>query len=599
MNFQQNNLDKVTSPYLQQHKDNPIYWQEWSTEIIEYAKQHNKLILLSSGYATCHWCHVMAHDTFENQAIADFLNEHFVSIKIDREQRPDIDQYMISYSIQFHGISGWPLNVIFTPDFKPFAAVTYLAAEEKYGQPAFITFLQKAKEYYDAHKDKVQPFHLPSISAVDIHVDDLIDLIEKQSDELEGGFGHSPKFPPHATLLFLLHYFERTKKQSIYTTLKKTLDIMALRGLHDHLQGGFFRYCVDRAWTIPHFEKMLYDQALLLWVYSAAYKVLKHATYKTIAEKIITCLEETFEHDGLFWTGHDADIEGKEGSTYLWTKQELETILTPQEFSTFNTVYIISEKGNFEGKNHLIKTRSIMIPEVENKLLAIRKGRSQPFIDKKHITSWNALTGIALLMAYRYIGSKSALDKAHTVFNTLLHRHIIDNRVYHSSIEGNVQKQEFLEDYASMLLFATYIHEETGEHQDLLQSLNASLQTFYKDGTWYETQDNDFMAIPAQLLDHPIPSSISLAEYAMLRTQILLGKSFEPIEYKEPLRYDFFNLNAFVKNGHFHIIDTPHSINWDQLPINAIQRKGTIIQNCFNQACSSFDTIESLINSLK
>lgn len=595
LNFQRNNLDKATSPYLQQHSDNPIYWQDWSSEVLKYAKKHNKLIFVSVGYATCHWCHVMANDTFEDKEVADFLNKHFVSIKVDREQRPDIDQYMMSFIVQTQGAGGWPLNVILTPDLKPLLAVTYVSAKPQHGMPAFVDVLHRAKDFYEKHEQDIKEYHIPIARAE--KVSDIIKIIQAHYDSLYGGFGFNQKFPPHNTLLFLLHHFERTKEKEIREIIEKTLNIMALRGLYDHLQGGFFRYCVDREWTIPHFEKMLYDQAMLLWVYSAAYKLLKKTEYKRIAEKIISCLEETFE-ERLFYSAHDADTDHKEGATYTWSKKELKEALTRKEFSQFIKVYSVSDQGNFEGKNHLLKSHNVFLDEIENKLLKIRKKRKQPFIDKKFITSLNALTGIALLMAYRFIGNKKALDKAKNLFERLLQKHLIDGRVYHSSIGNKVQKQEFLEDYASMLLFATYMHEETGQHRKLIESLYSKLRGFYKD-VWYETRDNDFIDIPAQMFDHPTPSSVSLAEYAILRTKIFLGKEFMPNEYKEPLNYDFFNISVFVKNGNFHIIETPEKIDWKKLPLNCIQLRSKTIKDCFNTVCKQFKSIDEMIKSLK
>lgn len=257
MNFQKNNLDKASSPYLQQHKKNPIYWQEWHPQVIDYAKQQNKLILVSVGYATCHWCHVMADDTFQDAATAKFINEHFVPIKVDREQRPDIDQYLMSYAVQTIGTGGWPLNVILTADLKPFAATTYLPSKEdtQMGLASFLQLLNKVVEFYDAHKENISSYVPPIVIAQPVQPQLVLNTIESQFDPVNGGFGLTPKFPPHATLLFLLTVFAQENAKSLYIMLKKTCEAMALGGLQDHLQGGFFRYCIDAQWTIPILKK--------------------------------------------------------------------------------------------------------------------------------------------------------------------------------------------------------------------------------------------------------------------------------------------------------------------------------------------------------
>jgi len=597
IDFNRNNLDKASSPYLQQHKDNPIHWQEWNSEVLEYAKKNNKLIFVSVGYATCHWCHVMAAEAFSNKEIADYLNKHFVAIKVDREQRPDIDRYLMSFIQTTQGQGGWPLNAILTPDRKPFLAVTYLPVVRKHGMPSFLDVLNRAKDGYEKNKEKIQ-LYVPLPERVEsIEEKDLIKMILANFDKDGGGFGYGVKFPPHNTLLFLLSYFEKTKNKEVKEMIEKTLDKMATHGLHDHLQGGFYRYCVDNAWTIPHFEKMLYDQAMLLWGYSAAYKVLGKEEYKTIIEKIIACLEETFNDNGLFYSAHDADTDHEEGKTYLWTLGEIKAILTVEEFDKFTKLYNVTEHGNFEGKNHLIKKENKFLSQIEQKLLQERKKRKQPFTDKKFVTSWNALVGISLLIAYRCTGNDKVKEKAITLFNKLLEKHYVDGKLFHSSLGKTIQKNEFLEDYASMLLFATYMYEEGEADKKLIEELFKKLKEFYKE-QWFENKKTDLMEIPAQAYDHPAPSSVSLAEFAILRTQIILEENYVPGKYKQPLSYDFFNLMIFVKNGDFHIIHSPERIEWGKLPLNSIQIPSKTIDDCYAQKCNKFESVEGLIKSL-
>jgi len=598
--FLRNNMEHASSPYLQKHKNSPIHWQEWGPTVLEYARKHNKIIFVSVGYSTCHWCHVMANDSFQDPEVAQFLNEHFVSIKVDREQRPDIDSYLMAYAYKQQGTGGWPLNVFLTPDLKPFAAVTYVGPKPQFGMPSFMEVLRYIKDFYENKRDSIKPFESTITQKAPVEGHAIVPYLETIYDQQFGGFGTHQKFPPHNTLLFLLHYYDRHRTPSVKKMLEHTLDIMAMRGLHDHLQGGFFRYCVDPLWTIPHFEKMLYDQALLLWVYSGAYKVFAKPSYKHVAKKIIQCLNQTFAHEGLFYSGHDSSINHQEGISYLWANEEIKELLTPEEYNVFTYIYQISPSGNFAGKNHLIKKDERFLPTIEAKLLEARRSRSQPFIDKKFITSWNALTGIAFIMAHRYIGYQEGLEKAEVIFDTLIEKHTEGNIIFHSSINSKVQGESFLEDYASLLLLATYLGEETNSYKDYLAVLSEDLQKqFYRKGVWYEAlPDTDFTHIPASTYDQPMPSSRSLAEFALLRTDILLGRPFHPDKYLRPVGQDFLNLTVFIKNGNFHIIQTPKKISWDQLPFNAIQLSSNTIEDCYAGTCYAFKTIDELLDFL-
>jgi uncharacterized protein YyaL (SSP411 family) len=342
---------------------------------------------------------------------------------------------------------------------------------------------------------------------------------------------------------------------------------MAQKGLHDHLQGGFYRYCVDDSWTIPHFEKMLYDQAMHLWVYSLAYKVLKKESYKTIAEKTVICLEESFEDEGLYYSAYDADTNHQEGITYLWTNNELATLLSEAELADFSEIYELQE--NFEGAIHLLKKQNSFLPEIENKLLQVRKKRQQPFVDKKLLTNWNALTGIALLQAGRWLGKKKLILKAETLFNLLLAKHYDQGKLFHSSNDRVLQKNEFLEDQAAVLLLATYLQEETGNYRKQMITLRENLKGFYQDG-WKSNRSADFITIPAGSFDHPSPSSVSLAEAALLRTALLLEEEYTSSAYHQAFINDFHNLMAFVSRGNWHIIHSPVKIDYRKLPANSL-----------------------------
>ncbi len=609
INFTQNNLDKSSSPYLQQHKNNPIHWQEWTKETLEEAKKQNKLILISIGYATCHWCHVMAAEAFSNKEIAGYLNNKFIAIKIDREQRPDIDQYFMNFITETQGHGGWPLNCIVTPDTKPFMAFTYLPETAKQGMPSFLDAITFAEEQYRKNKNEIPTFTAEQTTEPNFEEQKIIATIKNAYDSQNAGFGYGPKFPPHNTLFYLLHYYEETNDETAKQMIIATLDTMAAKGLHDHLQGGFYRYCTDRNWTIPHFEKMLYDQAMLLMVYSAAYKIFKKEEYKTIAEKIIFCLEKTFEENNVYYSGHDADTNHKEGLTYLWTKQELQKKLTEQEFSKLKQLYEISDSGNFENKIHLIKNNNFSshtlekleksnIEKIEEKLLSLRKKREQPFTDKKIITNWNCLAGIGFIYAYRYTNNEKAKNKSLTLFYEIKKKHYKNKKLIHSSLNNQLQEQEFLQDYAAFLLFTTYIYEETGEEKELLEELKQKLQQFKKNNHWIESNNNDFKEIEAQNFDHPTPSSISLAELALLRTAILTEKEYATMNYRQPLQSDFYNIAALISQGNFHIIHTKEKIDWQQLPLNTIQIQSNHYQDCYKTICREFKSKEKIIKEI-
>lgn len=585
MVFTQNNLSKAISPYLQQHKNNPIWWQEWDKDVLEYALAENKIIFASIGYSTCHWCHVMAQESFSNEQIAEYLNAYFVSIKVDREQRLDIDQYAMAFIASLGGQGGWPLNIFFTSTLRPIYALTYAPVESRYGMPAFIEILGKIKDFYDEQKDKVKPFVFARTKPAKMKEEHLIKKLWNTFDHEYAGFGAEAKFPPHCTMLFMLYYFEVTKDSMLQEMAIRTLDKVLSGGLHDHLQGGFFRYCVGREWIIPHFEKMLYDQALLLWVYSLAYHVAKKEEYKSAAEKIIQCLEETFEHDGLYYSGHDADTDYQEGASYLWTQEEIGGILNPEELKCFREVYDISQEGNFEGKNHLVKKKNVFLYDIERKLLEARRKRHQPFVDAKIITSWNCLLGIGLIQAYRYLEDERFLGKAKEIFQRLGELNYRNDKMYHSSVDLHIQQEEFLQDCSAMLLFLTYLHEETAMYADEMDKFYSKVKDYRMDNDWIESSHGDFLKVSAETFDSPVPSSVSLAELAILRADLLSNREYAPGEFSEPLARDFFNIATLIRNGFFHLVEAPAKIAFSRLPGNTVQVKGKECKDCYFHAC--------------
>ena len=622
-NFNQNNLAYSLSPYLQQHKNNPVHWQEWNEETLNFAQESSKLIFVSIGYATCHWCHVMASEAFSDQETADYLNENFVSIKIDREQRPDIDEYFMNFVTRSTGQGGWPLNVVISPDGKPFFGGTYFPHKPKHGLLPLKEVLKDAQKWYEEHKNDLQEYTVK-------HEEEFLEKVEDTAiaqnmrrffDEEFGGFGTQTKFPPHNTLLFLLNFYQETKSESAQEMILETLDAMANKGLHDHLQGGFYRYCVDREWVIPHFEKMLYDQAMLLWVYSLSFQLFKRDLDKVIAEKIVKNLSETFsDGDGLFYSAHDADTNHEEGGSYTWSEEELRNALSNDEFNQLSEVYRISKNGNFEGKNHLVKKEwklktdveveehTSKLNEIETKLLSARKKRIQPFVDKKIVTSWNALTGIGLLMASRYLGSDEYKSMAFKVFDEIVKRHFAKEKLAHSSLEGTPQRQEFLEDYASVLLLATYLYEDVKDDREG-KNYKAHIEEFLKKVNQFKIGNKngvkwfgniaagDFRQIPANTFDHPTPSAVSLAEMAIFRVHKILEKDDLDLDYKALIQNDFHNLVAYYTKGRFHEIHSPERFAWSELPINSLFKNDKKYQDCTAFMCNEFKSKNELIDS--
>ena len=520
-----NMLASAASPYLKLHSGNPIHWQEWSAELAAYAKANKKPILVSVGYSSCHWCHVMAREAFSNREIADYLNEHFLCVKVDREERPDIDELMMRASIEMTGSGGWPLNVFLSSQLRPFFSLTYAPIEPRYGLPGFLEILRKVREHYEANGGEMERLELAVPRPADAFEHALVPALASRYDWTNDGWGGAPKFPSHCTLLFSLAYFEETRETRLLEMARRALDRMLASGLCDHLQGGFFRYCVDDGWEIPHFEKMLYDQAMHLWNYSIAYRLLGEERYARAARGICQCLEDSFSINGLYASALDADEGEKEGATYLWGYDEMKEALSKEEFALFCKHYAISRKGNFEGKSHITKKTlegNSALLAVESKLLAIRKARRQPFRDAKAVTSWNCLAGIALVNAYRCLGYEKYLSRAFELFDELLCRNFSGGELLRYSIDGKAHGNAVLEDYAALLLFATYIHEESGGKEALIRSLTDGIERFRVRGHLFESRGRDFLDVEASAFDHPTPSSVSLTELALARASAIL-----------------------------------------------------------------------------
>lgn len=577
--LKRNNLDKSSSPYLRQHADNPVWWQEWNSAVIQSAADEKKPLFVSVGYATCHWCHVMAAEAFSDRAAADLLNDNFICIKVDREQRPDIDQFLMQFMHEQTGSGGWPLNVFLTADLRPIYALTYAPVS------SFAEVVKKVHAYYRKNADAVSPFSAGEKKPPVCGPEDVITNLLSFGDSIQGGFGGVEKFPPHSTLLYLLYFLCTEANPAVSRLCRRTLDAMRLRGLHDHLQGGIFRYCIDRGWTIPHFEKMLYDQALALWSYALAFRVFQEDQYGKMAEKIVLCLEESFAEDGLFIAAHDADTEHREGATYTWSYEELADNLSPDEFRRFGESYQIDKGGNFAGRIHLIRKNDIALPDIEKKLLFLRKKRVQPVRDNKIICGINALVAVALVQAGRFLEKTQWCEKAAATIRRLLDCFWNGRTLGHSYCCGETQAQSFLSDAAAMLVAVSMLYEDDSSWESHLSTLAKYVETFREGGKWVESRAADFPTVFASWFDHPVPSGASLAEMGLVRAALLGGKDVPAKPYLAPYTADFFNVTCLMANGLFHLIKSKKAIPWAQLPPNAMQIRGEPEIDCYRGTC--------------
>lgn len=589
MDFRRNNLDKSSSPYLLQHTVNPVWWQEWNDDLIRYALSTDKLLFVSVGYATCHWCHVMASEAFSDPATANFLNDHFVCIKVDREQRPDIDQFLMDFINSQNGRGGWPLNVYMTPELRPLYALTYAPVHDRDGMYSLLSVSEKVVGFFEHNREKIPAFisgeNMTEISEESV----LSKTLSKYYDPENGGFGMGQKFPPHSSMLYLLYQAVLEDSPSIKTICIKTLDAMLLRGLNDHLQGGIFRYCVDREWTIPHFEKMLYDQAMALWCYSLAFKVIGKESYRDMAEKILVCLEECFNEGGLYITGHDADTEHEEGATYVWSYEQLKSELTEDEFVRFSEAYFIAKNGNFEGRNHLLRKNNELVEDIEARLLSIRKLRKQPSRDDKIMCGINALLVIAKLQAGRFLNRPGLEIEAAQTMRLLINKFWDGKELKHSLYKGIFQKQNYLFDAAAVLTALTMLFETDDSWNGLMTEMVLYVDSFKEGGKWRESWADDFLTVYASWLDHPVPSSVSLAEMGLSRAHLMAGHAIPPRQYREPFKSDFYNISVMINNGLFHLFESDKLIPWNNLPANSIKMKGSHNTDCYMGACSPLD----------
>ncbi len=564
-----NRLISEKSPYLLQHAYNPVDWYPWGQDAFEKAKKEDKPVFLSIGYSTCHWCHVMEKESFEDEDVAKLMNDAFVSIKVDREERPDIDGIYMKACQRMTGSGGWPLNMIITPDKKPFYAATYIPKESKFGRIGMLEMVPRIKELWSSQRGEVEKLadqsanalrdvHMPGIELGEDIFHSAYEQLLEMFDEQHGGFGEAPKFPTPHNLTFLLRYWKRTGDKMALFMVEKTLSAMRKGGIYDHIGFGFHRYSVDARWLVPHFEKMLYDQALLALAYAEAYQVTGKENYKKTCREIFTyVLRDMTSPDGGFYSGEDADSEGEEGKFYLWTEDEIRSVLSEEENELIKRVFNISKEGNFtEGKStgrnifNLTKPLSehasfLKLPVEElqerietarRKLFDAREKRIHPGKDDKILADWNGLMIAALAKGAQLFDEPDYAKAAQRAVELILSRMTKNGRLYHRFREGEVAVPAFLDDYAFLIWGLIELYETTFEPRYLQTALNLNndmLRHFWDEENWgfYFTADDaeNILIRKKELYDGAIPSGNSVAMLNLTR----LGKMTANPEFEK------------------------------------------------------------------
>ncbi|MDP9349796.1 MAG: thioredoxin domain-containing protein [Gemmatimonadota bacterium] len=557
-----NRLTHETSPYLLQHQDNPVDWYPWGPEALERARREDRPILLSVGYSACHWCHVMEHESFEDPETAGIMNEHFVNIKVDREERPDIDSIYMNAVQQMTGHGGWPMTVFLTPDGAPFYGGTYYPPQPRYGMPSFRQVLLGVSEAYRERRSDVDrsaeelrgalrqsmAMRGPAASLDPSILDRAYQALAARFDARHGGFGGAPKFPQPMTLEFVLRHWSRTGAPEALRMVEHTLRKMAGGGMYDQLGGGFHRYSVDAQWLVPHFEKMLYDNALLARLYLHAWQATGDAEYRRVVEEVLLYVRrEMLSPEGGFYSAQDADSEGEEGKFYVWTPGEVDAVLGPEEGPLFRRFYDVTEKGNFEGKNILHVERGarevadeagVTVAELERVLARgrellyeARSRRVWPGRDDKVLTSWNAMMLQSFAEAARVLGRSEYEEVAVRSAEFLLRELRPGGRLLRTWKAGEAKIDAFLEDHGLLVDALLALYEATGEARWVREAralADVMLERFWEEeeGVFYDTaaEGEALVVRPRDPFDNATPSGTSAATLALLRLGSLVGE---------------------------------------------------------------------------
>ncbi len=567
-----NRLINETSPYLTQHAYNPVDWFPWCEEAFEKARLEDKPIFLSIGYSTCHWCHVMAHESFEDIQTAKILNENFISIKVDREERPDIDSVYMSVCQAFTGSGGWPMSVFMTADKKPFFAGTYFPINSGYGLVGFKDLLNSIINLWGKERGKLIQSAEKLINNMTNMQESTKNTTDSQSlmkkaiehyldsfDGVYGGFGKAPKFPAPHNLLFLTLYARLTNTSQIYEMVDKTLIQMRKGGIFDHIGYGFSRYSTDKCFLAPHFEKMLYDNALLIIAYAGAYNESQNKIYLDTCEKTADyIIREMTSKEGGFYCAQDADSEGIEGKYYTFSLDEIKDVLGNDRGDEFASIYDITTEGNFEGTNilNLLKSNDLsnQFNEEIKKLYEYRKKRTKLHLDDKILTSWNSLMIIALSVLYRVSREEKYIEVAIKA-EDFIRKNLCDNmNIYTSFRDGKHSENGFLDDYAFYTAALIELYNSTLDRKYLERAENICIETvnkfydnYHKNSNGFflcETENKELFMNPKETYDGAIPSGNSVMTYNFVRLYQLTEKEEYNDYAKEQI--DFMSSNSQI-----------------------------------------------------
>ena len=602
-----NRLIDETSPYLLQHAHNPVNWYPWGKEALSLAKDLDKPILLSIGYSACHWCHVMERESFENEEIAAIMNKYYINIKVDREERPDLDEIYMSAVQIMTGSGGWPMTVFLTPELKPFYGGTYFPPEDRYGRPGFPKLLKAVEDAYRSKRAEIDEqaeklvSHINQISNPEGVKDFSLDqkVIEQafyhyqnRFDSQHGGFGQAPKFPPGMGLILLLRYWKRSGNSQALHIVEFTLEKMARGGMYDQLGGGFHRYSTDEIWLVPHFEKMLYDNSLLAVAYLEAFQATSKPFYREVVEETLGyVLREMYDQqNGGFYSTQDADSEGVEGKFFVWTPDEVEQILGQSDAEVFCDFYDVTDHGNFEHQNILwvktpadLYTKKINIDQTnlvntlnrcKKKLFDTRDKRIKPGLDDKILTSWNGLMIRSMSLAYQILGDPRYLEAAETSARFILTKLVQKNgHLLRTHRAGKSHLNACLEDYSYFIAGLIELYQTNFDPYWLKEAnrLNQIMISQFWDsqngGFFFTGKDHPELIVRSKsAYDGATPSGASMAAHVLLRLAILLNQP--DLNEKVKIVFSLYDHNmktapsgsAQMLCGVDFLIDTPKEI---------------------------------------
>ncbi len=593
-----NQLIHETSPYLLQHAHNPVDWYAWGPEALDRAKAENKPILLSIGYSACHWCHVMEHESFENAQIAGLMNDHFVNIKVDREERPDLDHIYQAAIQMLTGQGGWPLTAFLTPDQEVFYGGTYFPPDDRHGRPGFPRVLQSIAEAYHQRQDDVANSveqirdGLKKISATETStgaftstlLENAARRLANHVDMVHGGFGTQPKFPNPTNIEYLLRFWRATGNQNFLNLVVLTLDKMAQGGIYDQLGGGFHRYSTDTHWLAPHFEKMLYDNAQLLPLYLSMYQITQEPFYARVARETLDYIKREMSHpEGGFYATQDADSEGEEGKFFVWKKAEVDGLLG-SDARLFCRYYDITDTGNWEHGNNIprltitmqqlatlfnreVEAVTASIGNAKAVLFEAREQRIKPFRDEKILTAWNGLMISGMVQAYTVLGDEGALDIVRRTIAFLQQHMLRDGRLLRTYKDGQAKLNAYLDDYAFLTAGLLDTFEATFDHAyfELAETLTKTLVDEFWDeaqGAFFFTGNSHEALISRtkSAFDQAIPSGNAVAAKNLLRLYHLTGRDdyLQRAErvlslYAQPMERQSFGLGAMLNALDFYL----------------------------------------------